>query len=158
MQKITKLIALFALVLLIGGGCASGDEYSKKSSSDNDTASKSEVTDSKSKTKKSDKTTKATTQVVVTDFLLKATSLGNRTVKFEWELPDELAEKAEKYMVVRGTEKNPENPASWWWWRGNTYRDLEWSELPLGSAHFRVCVLAEDKCLAYSNDVVVEVE
>ncbi|PIT86870.1 MAG: hypothetical protein COU33_00780 [Candidatus Magasanikbacteria bacterium CG10_big_fil_rev_8_21_14_0_10_43_6] len=144
---------MFALLLLVGGGCAPKDDYSSTDTNAETGTEHVPVTKNAAGA-----TTRTSTTEQHTDFVLTAEPTGDRTVAFSWTLPDELAAQAEKFMVVRGTTPNPEHPATWWWWRGASYRNLEWSELPLGEAHFRVCAIVEDNCIAYSNDIVVEVE
>ena len=92
------------------------------------------------------------------EFTLTAEATGKQSVSFTWEVPESLAEGAEGYKFARGEEANPTYPSSWWWERGPAHRELVWEGLPEGDAHFRVCIVRDDECAEYSNDVMVTVE
>ncbi|MCB9798992.1 hypothetical protein H6758_04695 [Candidatus Nomurabacteria bacterium] len=93
-----------------------------------------------------------------TSFLLKVDATNGQAITFSWEIPEEMAKDAEKFMFLRSTDPNPTYPTNWYWWRGPDHRSLTWEGLPTGTAHFRVCVMSEEECMQYSNDVEVTLE
>lgn len=94
----------------------------------------------------------------VTDFRLEVETTGEQSATFSWQVPDDMIEDIDKFMMVRGDQPNPEHPSNWYWWRGPSHRDLTWEELPTGTAHFRLCTMKSDECLEYSNSVEVTLE
>ncbi|HAZ28467.1 MAG TPA: hypothetical protein DCY48_01680 [Candidatus Magasanikbacteria bacterium] len=90
--------------------------------------------------------------------VLNGTVKGNRTIELEWVVAPELAEQADKYYFTLDSEPNPTAPGRYWYWRGPTYRELTWTNLPIGQQHIRVCVMAGETCIAYSNDLAVEIK
>jgi hypothetical protein len=136
---------MFALLLLVGAGCPSNDTATKQDASEKnsgDTMMQEGVV-------KKD----------VSELTLSAQAIGDRKVQFAWQVPEALAAEAEGYRFSRGVEANPDvNTDGWWWERGPAHRELEWEGLPTGPAHFRACVLKDDTCIAFSNDVEVDVK
>jgi len=141
MKKYYLIFSAFALVLLIGGGCTFWCPETEEK-----------------------------TDVVIPDGMeteemeeftginLTGEVLGNGEVKLVWAVGDELKETAEKYGLTWGEEENPDYPGRYWFWRGSDHFEKIWSGFPTGTAHFRVCVLKNEECMEYSNDVEVEIE
>lgn len=145
--------SVFAAVLLAGAGCAEPPANVATPHNQND-----ETMGMDAMEKKED-VMKDVMEKMVTDFRLRAEALDERTVRFEWDVPENIAKEAEGYRFSRGTEKDPAvNKDGWWWERGPAHRELEWQGLPIGPAHFRVCVVKNDACDVYSNDVEVDVQ
>lgn len=91
----------------------------------------------------------------VGDFTLQAEAVGDQKVSFTWEIPESFEEGAEGFRFARGEEVDPTYPSSWWWERGPAHRELIWEGLPEGEAYFRVCIVRNDECVEYSNNVMV---
>ncbi len=157
MKRFSTILGLAAVILLIGSGCAGSEAPADLPEADDVQPAAADARPSP-RAKNTDEAGDTMKAPEAAGFTLSAHATGDRSAMFEWTVPEDIADQAEKYVVVRGTEANPEHPASWWWWRGPVYRDLEWKELPLGEAHFRVCAQVEEACIAYSNDVVLEIE
>lgn len=93
-----------------------------------------------------------------TDFVLSGYALEDGGVHLEWVLPDNRRE-PEHFMLVRGSEENPEHDGSHYWFRQHgTKRETNWKDVPAGEQHFRACVLEEKKCVEYTNNVTIEVK
>lgn len=81
-------------------------------------------------------------------------------VELEWTLADGV-EEPEKFVLVRGDEENPIHDGAHFWYRvaGNrraaTWRDSSFKE---GSYNFRICILEDDDCIAYSNNIELSVK
>jgi len=93
-----------------------------------------------------------------THVMFTAKALEDQKAQFSWEIPEEFSKQAEKYVVIRSTDKEPVYPASWWWWRGPSFNELTWEDLPTGKAYFRLCVLKEETCVAYSNSIELDIQ
>ena len=93
----------------------------------------------------------------VDSLTLEGEAEGNNMVSLRWKVPNEMKTDVEKYMIVRGSEENPTYPSSWYWWRGPAHTDHLWEELPAGESHFRVCAMKGEECLAYSNNLMLEI-
>lgn len=157
MKRISTMFGLVALVLLVGSGCASTTSENKNNPAVKE-GTPVAVSPQKNAEPRGGNTMKQS-DTSVTSLVLQGQAIGNRSARFQWDVPEDIEAQVETYIVVRDTEKNPTYPeARWWWWRGPVYRALEWSELPLGSAHFRLCAQVGEECIAYSNDLVLEIE
>ncbi|MFH1286689.1 MAG: hypothetical protein ABII02_02970 [Candidatus Magasanikbacteria bacterium] len=164
MRKTSLVCACIAIAFaLTGAGCK---EKTPSDSTTSGTSTKTEttgdMTDKESVNTSADidgkePTKEELTHMEVKEFILTAEATGEKIVHFEWNVPKDLAGEAEGYRFVRGEDKDPTDPANWWWERGSAYRALDWKDLPEGEAHFRVCVVKDDACTVYSNDVMVNV-
>lgn len=89
---------------------------------------------------------------------LKAEVLGEKQVKFEWESDVKMGED-DRFVLVRDEMPNPMHDGKNFWWKQYyTVREAVWLSLPTGTMHVRLCVLKNDACVKYSNDVEVEVK
>jgi len=138
-----KIILSLSLLLFLGGGCA--NTPSEEASEDIVSKPADAVENNMEEVKKPE------------SLVLKAKIAGNATVEFEWEVPKNLESK-DGYRIVYSTEPNPTYPSTWWYERGPAHREKVWTGLPLGTAHFRLCAVVDDKCGEYSNDVEVEIK
>lgn len=94
------------------------------------------------------------------DFTLSAEALGNGQVKFSWEVPDDMDVTSDhRFLLVRSKDEDPEHDGkNFWFRRAGTERATTWLEQPTGTYHYRVCLMKDDMCSTYSNDVEVEVK
>lgn len=155
-DKLLQAGMLFAVLLLVGQGCAAQQpaDDSAEPAAGNDSNMEVMEKDGDAMEKKSGD---AMMEVPSEGVTLHASALGENTVKFEWTVAEDLAERAEGYRFARGLEENPTYPSSWWWERGSAHRELVWEGLPVGEAHFRLCVVENGECSTYSNNVLVNV-
>ncbi|PIR03922.1 MAG: hypothetical protein COV59_01915 [Candidatus Magasanikbacteria bacterium CG11_big_fil_rev_8_21_14_0_20_39_34] len=105
-----------------------------------------------------EKTSDTSSAHVQTQIKFSGKAMGQHKAEFTWEIPEDMAAQAEKYVVIRSTDPEPTYPASWWWWRGPAHHDLTWEDLPEGKAYFRLCVLKGETCLEYSNPLELTIQ
>ncbi len=89
---------------------------------------------------------------------LKATAVGTRQVKFEWELSKAVNEPTH-FILLRGDEETIEHDQKTFWFRQHgTKRVATWVNLPPGEQFFRLCA-SNDKetCDVYSDALKVDV-
>lgn len=89
---------------------------------------------------------------------LKATAVGTRQVKFEWELSKAVDEPSH-FILLRGDNAEIEHDQKTYWFRQHgTKRAATWVNLPAGEQFFRICA-SNDKetCDLYSDALQVEV-
>ena len=92
-------------------------------------------------------------------FNLTATALGNEQIKVAFTVSDADAKDAEGYRILMGHSANPDmKTASDWYTLGKDHREKIWSNRPIGTRHFRVCIMKKNTCIAYSNDVEVDIK
>jgi len=155
-KSILGIGGFLVILLLVGAGCS--DQTTPTEGANNEGNQKTVAERIMEKTG-SDKVVSTEKAIEVTDLKLTAEALGDRVIQFNWEVPENLAADSEGYRFSRDTEENPDvNKDGWWWERGPAHRELKWEGLPTGQAHFRMCVIKEDVCTAYSNDVEVDVK
>ena len=159
---------LISAVVLVGQGCAAYQEADDAEQMDDAATIETEQAkgefseemengDVQSEDKATDDQ-KVTEEVLSeSGVTLSGSAQGKGTVKFDWAISSDLSERAEGFRFARGEEENPTYPASWWWERGPAHRNLIWEGLPDGDAHFRLCVVENDVCTVYSNDVMISV-
>lgn len=153
MSKYHTLLGVFALLVLIGGGCANTAPEST------DTTDETPVV-----TEETQSDTEATTvEVSDTGLTLMAETQENGDVLFTWDLiEDNIMEGITGFGLAHGTEENPEYPSQYWYTLGPDHieklwdRDVLWPTMPAGEQHFRVCLLVNNECEIYSNNVMVE--
>lgn len=93
-----------------------------------------------------------------TDFTLTGYSLERGGVHLEWVVPDNRRT-PERFMVVRDEEPNPEHTGQNFWYRQDgSVREIDWKDIPKGTFNFRVCILENDECVEYTNNVELEVK
>lgn len=135
-HSLVKVASFTALFMLVGVGC-------KQSNS----------TDPKTNTTSSQTSTTATT------FNLSAEALGNQQVSLKFNLPEADKKIAEGYRLMMGKNANPDmKNAGDWYILGKDHLEKVWSNRPIGTRHFRVCVMEKNTCAAYSNDVTVDIK
>lgn len=90
------------------------------------------------------------------DFTLTGYALERGGAHLEWVVPENRRE-PERFMVVRGDEPNPVHDGSHYWFRQDgSVRELDWKDIPKGTEHFRVCILENDTCVEYTNNIELE--
>lgn len=90
---------------------------------------------------------------------LQATALGKGMVKFQWEVADDADVNEDGFLLVRSDKENPEHDGKNYWFKQYyKNREVTWIELPIGSMHFRICLLEDDRCETYSNNVELDVK
>ncbi|MEK7644054.1 MAG: hypothetical protein AAB390_02005 [Patescibacteria group bacterium] len=76
-------------------------------------------------------------------------------VKF-FNVPEDLKKNAEGYRIVMGKNANPtQENATYWYQLGKTHEDKILTGLPSGIRHFRVCVMENNQCVAYTNNTEI---
>jgi len=158
MQKYLPLFAFAAVLLLAGAGCAqnASEPYSTKSA-DSGTTQEEQDAGAPSETP-SEEEPSGDEEAAPSEFTLSAEAVGNRTVRFEWQVPKDLAKEAEGYRFSHSRDNLMNGLTSWWWERGPAHRDHEWSGLPLGPSYFRLCIVRNGRCTEQSNIVGVDVQ
>ncbi|MFB6181514.1 MAG: hypothetical protein ABEJ24_01320 [Candidatus Magasanikbacteria bacterium] len=88
---------------------------------------------------------------------LEAEPRGEGKVHFEWKLRDE--KEVDRFVIVRDENKNPvHNGKNYWFRQPGSRRSITWINIPSGTYHFRICILENNECTEYSNDVKVKVK
>lgn len=145
MKKLSPVIAAFALLLLIGQGCA------KEEAPATDTTMGEEQPAAQQMNDDSDAESMSGT------IELTGRPVGDYEAQFSWTLPEGM-DAPEKYLLVRSEAENPEHDGKNFWFRvpgGRT--STIWTDLPEGPWNFRLCVLEGETCTAYSNNVFVQI-
>jgi len=131
-------------LLLVGAGCSNTTTPSNQDTS----------TDSPSK----DGSTVEQQTATGYSIQLKATAVGARQVKFEWEMNGNLTEPT-RFILLRSENANPTHDGNTYWFRqpGNRH-SATWVNLPPGEQHFRICTSNDgDECVIYSDDITLEI-
>mgnify|MGYP001255523249 CR=1 FL=1 len=145
MQKISIILASFALMLVLGAGCSETEPQEETQSKTADVEmSETPVMET-------------TSEVGSGDIQLTAKATGKNTVALDWKISKALEDKAESWRIVYGKDANPSYPSTWWFERSKSYREKVWAGLPAGKAHFRICAVVGETCDIYSNDVELEI-
>jgi len=142
MKKI--LFGSIIILALTGAGCNS--------------ATSDQNTNSKSAGDQTSGLTTTTNPTISEGVTLNAEVIGNQTVNLTWQVSDELKKEATGYGITLGDEANPTYPGRYWYTRGPAHFELSWTKLPLGVHHLRVCVMKDNACTVYSNDVEVDIK
>lgn len=152
MKKNLFFSSLLSLFLLIGAGCNLGPSpiTQEPTTTAQPTTSPTQE-EQESQTVFEDSTNEE-------ELTLYTEMLGNGAVKFRWKVNEELAKEAEWYRLVQGKKPNPSWPATQWYQRGPSHREYVWNNLPLGTQHFRLCVVVNNECTVYSENKEVEVK
>lgn len=92
-------------------------------------------------------------------FTLTVAALDNKEVKINFTIPEADKKDAEGYRILMGREANPDmKTASDWYTLGKDHMQKMWANRPEGKRHFRVCVIKQNTCTSYSNNVEVEIK
>jgi hypothetical protein len=148
-RKLLTIFTLFLALVLIGAGCGGQDSNQQKEASKVEEEIKKDIKEAAEKQKEE--------KEKETELTLEAESVGKGQVNFSWELKGDKT--ADRFVIVRDTEKNPKhNGKNYWFRQPGSRRDVTWVNIPSGDYHFRICILEDEKCTTYSNDVQVEVK
>lgn len=153
---------LLGAILLIGAGCANTNSPSDTVDLPPLTKSATDVLDPNSIG------TNSTDDVVPeemppedmsdAEIRLVGEAAGKNMVKLEWDV-DEDTDVSDGFILVRSDKPNPSHDQVNYWWRQHEKsREGTWIKVPSGVQHFRVCILRDAECAAYSNDVEVTVQ
>ncbi len=158
---------LLGTVLLIGAGCANTNTSNDAIDLQPMTKSASDVLNPNMADNSNDSmndermmTPEETPSEEMTDARIRLVgeSVGSHMVKLEWNV-DEGADVSDGFILVRGNTPNPvHNQINYWWRQHEKSREGTWIKVPSGVQHFRVCILRDAECAAYSNDVEVTVQ
>lgn len=86
-------------------------------------------------------------------FALTGYALEEGGVHLEWKVPDNRRE-PDRFMVVRSEEPNPVHDGTNYWYRQDgSVREVDWKDVPDGTHNFRVCILEDDECVEYTNNL-----
>ncbi len=142
-----KSIVVAGILLLAGAGCG-----------DVTPTTNSKPADSLAST--TDQIVNGNTQPVakpIDSISLSGESIGNKMVQFTWDIP-EGTKNPSAFHLVRGQKENPTQPPGYWFAQSGSSRGTVWVKLPSGEQHFRICTWEGEKCMVYSNDVMVNVK
>ncbi|GEM_PF-4017807 len=94
-----------------------------------------------------------------TELTLTGSITGTNSVKLAWSPSETLAETAEQWMIVEGTETNPTYPEKYryYYLTDASYRERNWKNLPTGTSYFRICAWVDNACTVYSDTLSLEI-
>jgi hypothetical protein len=89
---------------------------------------------------------------------LKATAVGSRKIKFEWNL-SRAVEEPTHFILLRDEQAKPEHDQKTYWFRQHgSRRAATWVNLPAGEQYFRICSSNDgETCSSYSDDLKITV-
>ncbi len=167
MKKLAILLGgTLLFVLLLGAGCKTEPQAKDAGTAPVKTEAKQEATEVTA-TVETTGGEQAQVEAVVepvktestTTFMLTAEPGEKGTLKLKWVVPEDIAKDATAYRSLLSKNPNPEYPTKGWWYEsGSTFREKNWTGLPSGKFHVRTCVVKNDACVAYSNDLEVEIK
>ncbi|MFB6225821.1 MAG: hypothetical protein ABEJ02_00540 [Candidatus Paceibacteria bacterium] len=148
-KKITLISSLVLSLILLGAGC--GADQGNQNQQDKSGVQKEMKEDIEEATE--DQTNKNQKSGLT----LEAEPRGEGKVHFEWEVSDN--KEVDRFIIVRDEKANPKhNGKNYWFRQPGTRRSITWVDIPTGTYHFRICILENNECAEYSNDVKVEVK
>lgn len=92
-------------------------------------------------------------------FSLTVEQKENKAVYVKFIVPEDLKQNAEGYRIVMRRDTNPtKENATYWYQLGKSYEEKLLTNMPIGVRHFRVCVIENNQCTAYSNDTEIDIK
>jgi len=140
--KILSLGAV-AVLLLVGAGCAQVESPALEKQATEPVVQNT--------------TDGTTVETVVSDDSITLSAVPTAIpgeVLLTWNVPTEL-ESPEGYRLVRSANVEPRFPGSFWFHQGQERRHITWINVPAGRQYFRLCQFKGGECVAYSNQVSV---
>ncbi len=156
MKYMTSLAGMAAVLVLVGAGCAPAEEPQVKNADTPEQTDTSGTVTVPEIGMDAQEETPAASDLTVT-----AEATGGNKVSVAWTVPAEMA--ADKditaYRILVGKTENPTWDNKYFWFeRGSVYRDKVLEGLRLGEQHIRVCAVKANECVAFSNNVMVDVK
>ncbi|GEM_PF-2827337 len=153
-MKLSAILLPVAVIILLGAGCTgtTPSDTTTKPATNNETQPPSNNTD---------ETTSPTASLPpAPENGIEATAepLGEGTVRVAFGVAEELQQKDNTYRLILDREANPEFPGINWYELWAPHQEKVWTNLPSGEYHIRVCLVENDICSVYSNDVAVTIE
>ncbi len=150
MQSKIKLIGgLFALLILVGGGCAAPGQTDIKDAEQPQKDAEKEMVSEETKTKSE------TTGITIT----KAEATETGTLEIELSVEEKLKESAEAFRLILSSDEKAEWPTKGYWYElGTAHTSKTWTDLPSGERHLRACIVKANECEVYSDIHKVEVK
>ena len=161
MKKTVALLgSTLATILLVGASCSPAQNASVETKPAEDVGENTnQPTDMANPAENVTGTMTAPSSAMMnSDITLTAEALGNREVKISWTIPDGEV-MTEGIHLVRSEKENPEFDGKTYWYQpGPDRHDVTWKNVPTGTQHVRLCIVKDEKCEIYSQDVMVEVK
>jgi hypothetical protein len=147
-----QLIALVAVLLLVGAGCA---EPAAPTDTVTPTTKDAGVEIHDAMKKSNSEVMEAVAKDM--GIMLSADATDTTQIAFAWSIPE--GTEYDAFYLVRGEEMDPVNDGKNYWFRQYyTRRAVSWEDQPAGTWHYRICGVIDDECSLYSNNIELTVE